>query len=71
MAVTSTMLLHCPACRLETRKLGHYLCSGCWWKLPQGTRECLHDRTKDVSDAYRELLEHCRDRKPLSQLVLA
>ncbi len=36
----------CPACGVNPREAAHYLCKGCWFRLPQVTRDALRRRDK-------------------------
>lgn len=60
----------CPACRKNPRRGGQYLCRGCWYTLPPGTRTALNRRDDDATRRLSNLHEALQAGTPLRDISI-
>jgi hypothetical protein len=57
----------CPSCR-RPKGPGKYLCSGCWFTLPQPARSALNRRDTHAHARLRELHSQLANDVPLHEI---
>lgn len=63
-------VLICPACRKKPRRKQQYVCRGCWYTLPSGTRSALNRRDDDAVRRLQQLHQELEDGVPLRNIVI-
>jgi hypothetical protein len=60
----------CPACRKTPRRKNTYVCPGCWYTLPSGTRSALSRNDAHAMRRYQELQAALQSGTPLRSIAI-
>ncbi len=61
----------CFGCGAAVRKTNHYLCAGCWARLPEQTRRRLYLRDPQARARVVQLYSALRRAVPLEQIEVS
>lgn len=60
----------CPACKKHPRRKNTYVCRGCWYTLPSGTRSALSKTDADAPRRLAELTQALNTGTPLRNITI-